>query len=202
MSPLGGILWRTSQNTIEVILIQINRPRILQFSQEILISNNLWEITGCVLSSQLICQPYRKPPGWNSFNIISWCLRCFFLGRWSFWLLWSTEKRHALSSNNRNFWHFHFVYPAILDRSMFMNPQHSTADATIPSLLVVRQWRSLVLNFFNTVRPMLGLAPGYYCVGNGTKWCCAQTVGTRYVDIFTFNKPTIWSLYFTVVLAT
>ena len=30
--PLGGIVWRTSQNTIEVILMQINGPGILQFS--------------------------------------------------------------------------------------------------------------------------------------------------------------------------
>ena len=30
--PVGGILWRTSQNTIEVILMQINGPGILQFS--------------------------------------------------------------------------------------------------------------------------------------------------------------------------
>ena len=32
LCPLGGILWRTSQNTIEVILMQIDGPVILQFS--------------------------------------------------------------------------------------------------------------------------------------------------------------------------
>ena len=38
--PVGGILWRTSQNTIEVILMQINGPGILQFSPNSSYSNS------------------------------------------------------------------------------------------------------------------------------------------------------------------
>ena len=32
-------------------------------------------------------------------------------------------------------------------------------------------------------------SPLVQCLGTGTKWCCVQTLSTRYVGVFRFNKP-------------
>ena len=37
--------------------------------------------------------------------------------------------------------------------------------------------------------------PEHQCLGTGTKWCCVQTLGTRYVGTFRFNKPSTCPLH-------
>ena len=53
--------------------------------------------------------------------------------------------------------------------------------------------------FYNTVarniRLCSHLMPEHQCLGTGTKWCCVQTLGTRYVGMFRFNKPSTCPLH-------
>ena len=73
--PVGGILWRTSQNTIEVILMQINGPGILQFSLNLLICNSrstiytiAWALPFHQLSLNMIYTEWK----WKRKRVFSW----------------------------------------------------------------------------------------------------------------------------------